>query len=472
MDASMAHPEQDDRPLAELLRLALPTVAQMASYTLMQFLDTWMLSHVGDRITPPTAAANSGILAFALISMGMGVMWVVNTLVSQAYGRKDFPACGQYLWQGVWFALIFSLLPLPLLPAAPRAFAFFGHESALANDEATYLQIVVALAVLKLVGTAFEQFLMAIDRASAVMLATMIGVAANVVAAWALIFGHLGSASMGVAGAAWAQNIGVGVEAVVAVAFALSPTIRSRFNVLDWRLRFRQMRTLLKVGVPSGIQVVAEVLAWSAWGNIVMAIFGTRAMAGMNFVFRYMAVSFMPAWGVSTAVTALVGRYIGRRQPDVAMQRAQLGFKVSAVYMLACAAFFIVFRRQLISLFADDPQVLAIGSMMLIFAAVYQLFDAMYIVYYGALRGAGDTFVPAIMTAVLCWSITVLGGYAIARFVPQLGPAGPWYVASAYGAILGLWMYARFARGGWRAINLERATESDTVTNLNVAMES
>ena len=46
--------------------------------------------------------------------------------------------------------------------------------------------------------------------------------------------------------------------------------------------------------------------------------------------------------------------------------------------------------------------------MLLIFAAVYQFFDAMYIVYNGALRGAGDTFVPAVMTGVLCWGITVV----------------------------------------------------------------
>src|ERR1051325_11178244 len=91
--------EERDRPLAELLRLALPTVAQMASYTLMQFLDTWMLSRVGDRVIPPTAAANSGILAFSVISLGMGVLWLVNTLVSQAFGRKDYAACGQFLWQ-------------------------------------------------------------------------------------------------------------------------------------------------------------------------------------------------------------------------------------------------------------------------------------------------------------------------------------------------------------------------------------
>src|SRR3954451_5096947 len=98
--------EVEHRPIVELLRLAGPTVAQMASYTVMQFLDTWMLSRTRDRIIAPTAAANSGILAFAVISLGMGVSWIVNTLVSQSYGRKDYRACGQFLWQGVWFGFL------------------------------------------------------------------------------------------------------------------------------------------------------------------------------------------------------------------------------------------------------------------------------------------------------------------------------------------------------------------------------
>src|SRR3954469_2790209 len=105
--------------LRELLALAAPTVAQMASYTVMQFIDTWLLSHYGsNKLTglEPTAASNAGLFAFSLISLGFGAMFVVNTLVSQSYGRGDKPACGRYLWQGIWFAVIYAVLLLPLIP--------------------------------------------------------------------------------------------------------------------------------------------------------------------------------------------------------------------------------------------------------------------------------------------------------------------------------------------------------------------
>ena len=96
------------------------------------------------------------------------------------------------------------------------------------------------------------------------------------------------------------------------------------------------------------------------------------------------------------------------------------------------------FGGTLIGIFTIDPEVVRMGVTLMIFAAIYQLFDAMYIVYYGALRGAGDTFVPGIVTAVLCWGIMVGGGYIVARYFKQLSVAGPWSCRDVYGVILGI----------------------------------
>src|SRR5436190_24334629 len=93
----LATSDDEQRPLVELLRIAGPTVAQMASYTVMQFIDTWMLSKLGT--LAPTAAGNAGIIAFSFISFGFGVLMLVNSLVSQKYGRGDYRGCGQSLWQ-------------------------------------------------------------------------------------------------------------------------------------------------------------------------------------------------------------------------------------------------------------------------------------------------------------------------------------------------------------------------------------
>jgi MATE family multidrug resistance protein len=442
-------------PIVELLYIAGPTVAQMASYTVMQFIDTWMLARALGPLAP-TAASNAGGLSFAFIGFGFGLLQVVNTLVSQNYGQRNFAHCGRYLWQGVWFAVGYAILLLPLIPLMSRWFVVFKHEPALVEMEQIYVRYMLASAGIKLVQTAFGQFLVATNRPMIVLWSSVAGVAVNAVAAYVMIFGKLGVPALGVRGAATGQIIGMTIELIVLVCFALRPGERLKFQTGDWRFRRAEFRRLMAIGFGSGLQLIAEVLAWSLFMNWVMGELGSTSMAAAAFMLRYLIVSFLPAVGMASAVTALVGRYIGMGRPDLAVQRAHLGFKVTLVYLLVCGLVYFLARRELIELFTFEPEVVRMGAVLLIFAAIYQIFDGMYIVYYGALRGAGDTFVPAVVTAVLCWGIMVLGGFGVARFYKQYAAAGPWTVASVYGVILGLFMLIRFQRGKWQTIRLEQ----------------
>jgi MATE family multidrug resistance protein len=441
------------RPLVELLSLALPTVAQMASYTVMQFIDTWILSRLGN--TTPTAASNSGMLAFAPLAFGMGMLVIVNTLVSQSFGRRDFRQCGQFLWQGIWLALFFGLALLPLRLVAHPIFALFHHPPAQTEMETTYFRIVLLTGAIKLIATALGQFSLGIDRPNTLLISAIIGVSINALAAWCFVLGRFGFHSHGITGAAWAQNLGVTCELIVLALLVFAKSIRTQFDTLDMHVRRSELLTLIRVGVPSGLQWFSDVLAWSIFSNAVIGLLGSGAMAANAFMFRYLVVSFLPVVGISTAVTALVGRYIGRKQPDVALRRAHLAFAVASVYILFCGMVFVLARRELMGVFTTDPQVLRIGAVYMIFAALYEMSDSLYIIYSGALRGAGDTLVPTLVMASLCWSINVSGGYAVARWMPRTGFAGPWIVACVYGWILGLYMLLRFTGGRWRAIHLE-----------------
>jgi MATE family, multidrug efflux pump len=440
------------RPLSELLSLAVPTVAQMASYTVMQFIDTWILSRMG--VVAPTAASNSGMLAFAPLSLGMGTLIIVNSLVSQSFGANDFRRCGRYLWQGIWLAIVFGLLLQPLALVADPIFKAFHHPAAETAMEATYFRIVLLSAVIKLVSTSLGQFSLGVDHPNTLLVAAVIGVSINALAAWCMVLGHCGFHAWGIAGAAWAQNLGVMCEMVVLIILVFRKRIRIPYHALDLRPRWREFLTLIKVGIPSGLQWFSDILAWAMFCNAVLGLIGPDAMAANAFMFRYLVVGFLPVVGIQTAVTALVGRYIGRRRPDIAAARAHLAFGIACFYVLICGVVYITARAQLIRLFSTDPSVVGIGSMYLIFAAVYEISDAMYIIYSGALRGAGDTFVPMVVMAALCWSISVGGGYAVARWVPQVGPAGPWIMGCIYGWILGVYMILRFAGGKWRRIHL------------------
>src|SRR5215212_7850874 len=100
------------RPIVELLTLAAPTIAQMASYTVMQFADSLQLA-MGTGDAAATAAGMAGFMVFAAMSLAWGALLVVNTLVSQSVGAGNQDGAGRYLWQGIWFALAMGLLLAP-----------------------------------------------------------------------------------------------------------------------------------------------------------------------------------------------------------------------------------------------------------------------------------------------------------------------------------------------------------------------
>jgi MATE family multidrug resistance protein len=179
---------------------------------------------------------------------------------------------------------------------------------------------------------------------------------------------------------------------------------------------------------------------------------------------RYMHLSFMPAVGFSVATTALVGRYIGAGKPDLAANRAHWALGMAIVYMTVCGLAMAIWRDSLVGVFvdADDAaiaaEVITIGSRLMICAAVFQTFDAVGIVYTGALRGAGDTLLPGVATIVLSWSLIVGLGAWLAWNRADWTSVGPWVGASVYIIVYGVWMALRFERGAWRRIRLLEPT--------------
>jgi MATE family multidrug resistance protein len=177
----------------------------------------------------------------------------------------------------------------------------------------------------------------------------------------------------------------------------------------------------------------------------------------------------MPAVGFSVAVTSLVGKYIGAGDPDTAAKRARLGLLLGTIYMTVCAVLFVVFRFELVGFYisaqgnaaADQAIVIQIGAKLLICAAIFQTFDALGIIYSGALRGAGDTVWPGVITIFYSWTFIVGGGWLLVHYAPQLESVGPWIGAGVYIIVLGITMAWRFEAGRWRSISLLKDDQDD-----------
>lgn len=444
----------------ELLRLALPIIALTVSRMLMGFIDFVMVSWLGT--DAQAAISPATLLVFTVGCAGMGLATAVQTFVAQAEGRGEPHEAGGYAWQSVYIA---AALAIVVMPAAAVTDTWFGWLAALAGHpekviplEIAYVRIALLGVVLSVVTIGLEGFFNGIRRPRVALAAALVALGVNALGNWLLIFGKLGFPRMGIAGAALATVIGWCARVGVLVIAMLDPQLDRRYHTCrSLAFQWAKLKGLLSVGGPTAVQWLLDLGSWVAFLGWIMPGFGIVAMAATNIAVQLLHLSFMPAIGVGIALCSQVGFAIGQGQPDQARLRTRVAMWVTAVYMGVVGLLFLLAREPLVMLFNSDGGGVAAGAIVMIWAAVFQVFDAMGITYMNALRGAGDTRWPAVVIAACCWGVFIGGGLAVSHLAPAWGISGPWGMCTLYIILVGVALWWRWRGERWRRIQLFRA---------------
>jgi MATE family, multidrug efflux pump len=472
MHSPTTQPGSDASPLREVWSVAWPTVLTMTSYTVMQFVDKLMVAQVSP--LQLAAQGNGGIWAWTALSAVMGLLTVVNTYVSQNLGAGTPRNGPRYAWAGIWLALGAWVVLAPWALLLPWLFSAMGHGEELVRLESGFGQILMVGALPLLAARALNQFFFGLHRPRVVTIGAISGNLVNAALNYVLIYGSNGLPALGlpgvpgvrplgVYGAGISTVIGTTVEMAIPAAIFLGRRMDAAYGTrAAWRCGIGPVKELLRIGWPAAVQFGNELVCWSIFMSVLVGVFGTNHMTAGWAALGYLHLSFMPAVGFSVAVTSLVGRYCGAGQPDVALARARLGLGLAVGYMTLCGAVFLAFRHDLIRVFVagqgvppeQAQEIIAIGGRLMICAAVFQTMDALGIVYTGALRGAGDTVFPGMVTIVYSWLFLVGGGWLIVVLFPGLESVGPWIAAAFYVIVYGLTIWWRFESGRWRSIRL------------------
>lgn len=443
----------------ELLYQAMPIIGMTVSRMAMGFIDFIMVSKLGTEAQAAISPAT--VLVFALACLGMGAAQSIQTFVSQADGRGEPRCAGAFAWQSYYVALVVGLVTLPAVLTTAAWMGWFGatagHAPAVVAMEIDYLAIGLWSVAPATICAGLNGFFMGIQRSRIGLVAVLASLLVNIVGNYLLIYGKFGFPEMGIAGAALATLIGWCVRAIVLTCAMLLPQIDERFNTRHSMAPDRQkLAGIVKVGGPTSIQWLIDIGSWVVFMAVIVPPFGTAAMAASNIALQYMHLSFMPAVGIGIALCTQTGFAIGEGRPERAVLKARVAMQVTGAYMGAVGLFLLVARYPLMDLMVMDgnPEVIRIGTTVLIWAAIFQVFDAMGITYMNALRGAGDTRIPALMVAFCCWVVFIVGGYIVSRFVPQWGLNGPWAMCTIYISLLGILLLWRWRSGVWRNIRL------------------
>jgi MATE family multidrug resistance protein len=389
--------------LRGILRLALPVVLAELGWMLQGVVDTVMVGKLGPVAIGAVALGNA--LYYAPSLFGLGLLLGLDTVIAHAYGRRDFDACHRWLAQGVWIAL--AATPLMMLPIYFLSFAIphMGVARELVAPSIAYLRMVLWSTLPLLLYAASRRYLQAVGQVR-VIVWTFVG--ANLVnwgGNWVLIYGKLGFPAMGVAGSALATVFSRVLMAAALFFFAWRyEKERGHPLFAHWAgPRWREIRELLKLGLPAASQLILEVGAFGM-AAVLAGEISPVALAAHQIALNYAATAYMIPLGISAAAAITVGHAIGAEDFARARRAGWMTLALATGFMSLVAVAFFVVPLPLIALYTRDPETVRVGVLLLKLAAAFAIFDGVQIVASGALRGLGLTRVPMLANLFGYWA--------------------------------------------------------------------
>ena len=165
------------------------------------------------------------------------------------------------------------------------------------------------------------------------------------------------------------------------------------------------------------------------------------------------ALTFMNGQAFGVSATSLVGQCLGKRRPDMAEQYSRRTRQVGMMVSLLLATCFLLFSRQIVSLYNDDPEIIQLGGTILMFLAFIQPFQASQFILAGVLRGAGDTQAIAVITFLTV--LLVRPGLALLMVYGfHWGLPGAWVALAADQLLRSLLVWLRYNAGKWKTIKV------------------
>ena len=442
----------------DVILIAMPSLIELVLTQLTSIADQMMVGNLPgyEGIVALTAVGLASQPKFLLMTMIQAMNVGATAVIARFRGRQDREKCNQVFKHAMILNLLMSVVFMAVgLACSEWLISFMGgtgiSEEALRLGK-EYLDIQLYGFIPLCVTITVTAALRGIGDTKTPMIYNTVANVVNLGFNYVMIYGHFGVPKMGVAGASWATNIGQTVAFVIAMWVSLG---KKKYVYLDLRERFVFNRGLMgdviNIGVPSMVEQLLMRAGLIIYTRQVTGL-GDTVYATHNVCMSIQSMSFMMGQAFANAATTLMGQSIGKRRYDMSavyMRRTRdLGIAASFL----TAALMVLFNRQIIGMFKNDPQVISMGAPILLLLAASQPFQADQFIVSGGLRGAGDTRFTAVVMA-----ITVLGlrsGLAILLInYAHLGLWGAWIALVIDQCSRTFIMAARYHSGKWKEIS-------------------
>ncbi|QVK19225.1 MATE family efflux transporter [Mycoplasmatota bacterium] len=402
-----------------LIRLAIPMAMTALLGSLLNMVDTFMISKLGG--TAVAAVGTSNKVFFLMIVTLYGVYSGFGVFVSQYWGKKDIKRLQSVymlaLITGIFISVIITLLCL-VIPK--EILSLFSDDPEVLTLGVTYLRITSFTFIISAIGFSFEMVSRATEKVMLPFFVSGIGVIVNSLLNYVLIFGKLGFEEMGVEGAAIATLISRSLQLIIYLFYIFI----TKHPVLFIKIKnFVYEPQLFKKIYLKTIPVVGNEFFWALGIISIFAAYGqkgTDALASMQLFDTIVALLTVFTMGIANSSAIMIGKKIGEKKIDEAKWYAKLflynsvrfGFLTSLVLIAFIPLVPIIFNTQ------GEAIIYNIQNCLLVFAGYmpFNLLAATFIV--GILRSGGDTKAAFIFEVSTLWGYAVPMAFLLVLFTP------------------------------------------------------
>lgn len=417
--------------LRQLLSVMLPVLITQISLSAMNFFDTTMSGHASRQDLAGVAIGSN--LWLPVYTGLTGVLMAVMPMVAQLHGARrpqDMPAV---IIQGLYVAVMLAALTLLagglILPAVLQS---MGLEAAVERIAFDFLAAISLGMAPLFMGTVLRSFIDALGYTRITMLVTLGALPFNIALNYALIFGNFGFPKLGGVGAGYASAATYWLIFLVAVWVVRRLPPFSLYGIFaQWQAPSLKMwKEQLRLGIPLGTAIFFETSIFGVVA-VLMASFGTLTIAAHQAAINFAGLVYMLPLSMSMALTIVVGFEAGAKRWIDAKQYGLMGIAVALAAALLCALGLWLGNEQVAALYTQDESVLQLTREFLLYAAFFQLSDAVAAPIQGILRGYKDMAAPFVVALISYWGIALPVGIWLSKM--SWGPFGYWI-----GFILGL----------------------------------
>lgn len=423
-----------------LMRYALPVVISSFLQSAYSLTDLILAGQFIGK-TGMSAINNSSQVILLLTQIIIGVTLGANVLISQYYGAKDregrektnvtlFTGC---LLFGLFTVLLLLVLGRPLL-AALKAPAL--------EDSFTYL-LICAPGLLPVCGyNALSAIIRGVGNSKQPLYFILITALVNVVLD-ALFMGVL---HWGVAGAAWATLIAQVLSFLAALVYTLRHKELFALRLLHLRIYGDKLRMMLKLGIPSAVQMTLVGLSWLTMTFLVNR-YGVEASAASGITAKIKDMTQLFALAMGSAASTMVAQCLGAGAYERASRAVHIAMRIAIGVTCVMILLVELFAPFLVSFFGPDPLTASLAVQNLRIEILAQIFFASFLVYNALPMGAGHTtFVlfSSIMNSII---VRLALAFVLDRYFGLVGIYWACMIAPASSVPLG-YLYER--AGKWR----------------------